>query len=1083
MSNPYASFDEYGFRHLPRHLAHSGRVEKLREMLCDFDWLQAKLDVVNVDALLVDYDHLPEETELHMVQNALRLSAHILAQDKTQLAGQLMGRLLTFEQTEIQSMLARARKYEGAPWLRPLASCLTRPGGPLIRTLGRATAGGCIVVTPDWRRMVSVLGAGKLQVWDLQTGVCEHTLKGHFKRVNVIALTPDGRRAVSGSDDKTLKVWDLQTGEYERTLVGHTHRICAVAVTPDGQLAVSAELFDGTMKVWDLQTGECERTLEGHTDRITEIVVTLDGQRAVSASCDKTLKVWDLQTGECKRTLEGHTKRVWAVAVTPDGRRAVSGSEDSTLKVWDLQTGACEHTLKGQDPNIILMRALSVTPDGRQAVSWSKDNTLKVWDLRTGKCERTLEGQHTEYARGGVVALTPDGWRGVSKAGGTSGLADLKVWDLQTNAYERMPDGRGSIEAVVVTPDGRQAVSRYRPGPDSTRELHVWDLQTSKCERTLKGHTDWVTALAVTPDGHRVVSGSHDTTLKVWDLRTGACEHTLEGHIRRVETVAITPDGRQAVSGSEDSTLKVWDLQTGVCERTLMGHMQRVLTVAVTPDGQRVVSKAGGGLGSPTELKVWNLQTGKCESTLKESNRLISITPDGQRIISASARTLSVWDLHTGDCERTLRGLGGDTIGVVAVTPDGRRVVFTTGKLREQLQVWDLQMGRCKHILKEHTEQITSVAVTPDGQRAVSTSNDGTLKVWDLQTGKLIATFTAEESIRSCAITLDSLTAVAGSSGGHVYSLRLESVQPNASIVTAWHKYNEGAFAFGCPYCRKWSEIAPDDPGNELPCPRCGRDVKLNPFVIEGDWQKVAGAWDGNHLGTEGELYTEINRPNGGDGELLDKSSRGKRIFILSDDDKPDGARTSIAEFEAILSESYDVTVWSIARDGVPTTSDLAGYGAYIIDSGDYAFDVEKVEALSALENIDSVNVPQDNGGVMLIGAQQLPLGIKFEPINDLQVNDASHPLTAGFAPDEVITLLASESNVPAAAISDTNIDGETQVIFTRGPGSSNPGTPALIATPDIIAAFAFYRLPEDAQRTLALNTAKWLFGFNDGGS
>ena len=93
---------------------------------------------------------------------------------------------------------------------------------------------------------------------------------------------------------------------------------------------------------------------------------------------------------------------------------------------------------------------------------------------------------------------------------------------------------------------------------------------------TLEGHGDWVSAVAVTPDGRRAVSGSDDRTLKVWDLEQGALLATLEGHGDGVLAVAVTPDGRRAVSGSCDRTLKVWDLEQGALLSTLEGHGDRV---------------------------------------------------------------------------------------------------------------------------------------------------------------------------------------------------------------------------------------------------------------------------------------------------------------------------------------------------------------------------------------------------------------------------------------------------------------------------------------------------------------------------
>jgi hypothetical protein len=213
-----------------------------------------------------------------------------------------------------------------------------------------------------------------------------------------------------------------------------------------------------------------------------------------------------------------------------------------------------------------------------------------------------------------------------------------------------------------------------------------------------------------------------------------------------------------------------------------------------------------------------------------------------------------------------------------------------------------------------------------------------------------------------------------------------------------------------------------------------------------------------------------------------DEGDSRKRIFVLSSEDASDGMHTGAAELESILGESYDVTVWSTGDDGLPASGDLAGYEAYILASGDYAFD-EDSTALSVLDDIET-------GGVMLVGAQILPsFDETYEPINDLRLVDASHPLAAGFAAEETLALLPSESGIPAAMVSDAQLadgDASVSVVFTRGPDSLGDGAPALIAfvyddeseggtNRAILATFAFYRLPADAQRTLALNAARWL--------
>lgn len=200
-------------------------------------------------------------------------------------------------------------------------------------------------------------------------------------------------------------------------------------------------------------------------------------------------------------------------------------------------------------------------------------------------------------------------------------------------------------------------------------------------------------------------------------------------------------------------------------------------------------------------------------------------------------------------------------------------------------------------------------------------------------------------------------------------------------------------------------------------------------------------------------------------------------IFILSVDSGTEGQRTSILQLQAILGASYDVTAWSTSLDGIPSEEDLAGHDAYIIDSGDYAYDVEAdADPLTALTSITA--------GVMYIGEQPFPSSDPAPAtISDLRVNDASHPLASGLEGDEVIALGSSESGVPAVVIPPAEgVYDDANIVFTRGPASAEAGRPALVGAVEkrsgrriILATFAFYRLPEDIQSTFAINAAKWL--------
>jgi WD40 repeat protein len=328
----------------------------------------------------------------------------------------------------------------------------------------------------------------------------------------------------------------------------------------------------------------------------------------------------------------------------------------------------------------------------------------------------------------------------------------------------------GPVQAVSVTPDGHRAIS----GGHNT--LRVWDLETGCCIQTLEGYNS-ILAVSLLPDGTRAVSGNWDKTVRVWDLETGCCVQTLAGHSECVDALSVTPDGRRAVSASRDGTLRVWDLETGQCIQTLKGHSSW-LAVSVTPDGRRAVSGS-----SDNTLRVWDLETGCCIQTLEGHSsdvRAVSVLPDGRRAVSASwDKTLRVWDLETG---RSILALKGHNGGIMAasVTPDGRRAV--SGSSDNTLRVWDLETGRSILTLKGHKGGVKATSVTPDGRCAVSASFDSAVRVWDLETGCPIHTLEGHKGgIPAVSVTRDGRRTV---SAGTDRTLRVWDLEKGRCLQT-----------------------------------------------------------------------------------------------------------------------------------------------------------------------------------------------------------------------------------------------------------------------------------------------------------
>ena len=399
---------------------------------------------------------------------------------------------------------------------------------------------------------------------------------------------------------------------------------------------------------------------------------------------------------------------------------------------------------------------------------------------------------------------------------------------------ERILEGHTNwVHALAVTADGQRIVSGSH---DNT--VRVWNLASGRLERTLEGHTSWVYAVAVTADG-RIVSGSTDGTVRVWNLASGRLERTLEGHTSGVHAVAVTADGR-ILSGSDDHTVRVWNLASGRLERTLKGHTSGVHAVAVTADG-RIVSGSGD-----YSVRVWNLASGRLERTLEGHTSwvyAVAVTADGRIVSGSDDNTVRVWDLASGGLERTLEGHTGQ-VNAVAVTADGRIV---SGSFDNTVRVWNLASGRLERTLEGHTAPVLAVAVTADG-RIVSGSDDNTVRVWNLASGRLERTLEGHTApVYAVAVTADGQRIVSGgdrtvrvwdlASGGLERILEGHTMAVEAVAVTADGQRIVSGSAD--PSVRVW-----DLASGRLERTLEGHTVEVNAVAVTADGRIISGGFD-----------------------------------------------------------------------------------------------------------------------------------------------------------------------------------------------------------------------------------------------
>nr|MEC4583126.1 WD40 repeat domain-containing protein [Candidatus Parabeggiatoa sp.] len=253
---------------------------------------------------------------------------------------------------------------------------------------------------------------------------------------------------------------------------------------------------------------------------------------------------------------------------------------------------------------------------------------------------------------------------------------------------------------------------------------------------------------------------------------------TFEGHTDSVESVAISNDGKQILSGSYDNTVKMWHIETGEIIHTFKGHTDFVMSVNFSPDSQAVLSGS-----ADNTLKRWNTETGKEVDTFQRNIGWvysIALSNKTNRAILSGSRdnTPRLWNTLNGSEIDTFQGHTNE-VYLVAVSDDASKALSASEE--GTLKVWHVETGKEIHTIKD-SGHVWSVAFSHDGSQILSGGEKGTVKLFDSESGQEIRSFKGLSGrVYSVAFSPDASRVV---SGGHDGTIKVWDINSGNEIHT-----------------------------------------------------------------------------------------------------------------------------------------------------------------------------------------------------------------------------------------------------------------------------------------------------------
>jgi WD40 repeat protein len=547
----------------------------------------------------------------------------------------------------------------------------------------------------------------------------------HFQeRTNKCIYSPNGKHLVVTDDGGYIHLYDAVTYRLIKSLKNTSfslifnHDIKNVCFSHDSRfVAISND--DGLCRIWDVVSGKLLRTLKSSSNDWYNLSFSHDDKLLISVTRKCAAFFWNVDSGKIVRTIELEKNEVqkkiaeisWMSCFSPDGKTFASVVCDR-IRVWDLSDG--EELIKFE-ATVTFAIYNDLAFDGKTLILVGHD--FDVWDVNSGKRVHRF-GQGATLAR-----ISPDG-QTLATATGKA----IELWDIASGKLINTLECSHFIRDISFHPDGTTLVAA-----EYAKIICLWALSHKNFKTSERDWNENEGGYVISENGKIIASCRLDTSGKknndvvIKDAISGNVLRTFEGYSKFIRKVALSADGKMLALENGWKSIELWEISSG----QKLADLDNDNYFKFTPDGKSLVLVSEDIMEKSSyanemafnEIKLWN-------------------------IFSKKISCFEIPWIQEYDLEKNC----------ICFSPNSESVAIGNEK-DNTVRLFSL-LDAQEMTFKGHTKCVTSLCYSPDGKILGSVSEDKTLKLWDVSSGKELHTCKGHIFLCSIIFSRDNKTVV-----------------------------------------------------------------------------------------------------------------------------------------------------------------------------------------------------------------------------------------------------------------------------------------------------------------------------------